>query len=46
MEYKLPLIEALLGYEFAFRHLDERVIVVKSQASHVTNEGEIVTVEG
>jgi len=46
MEHKLPLIEALLGYEIAFRHLDERVIVVKSQPSHVTNDGEIVTVEG
>jgi len=46
MEHKLPLVEALLGYEIAFRHLDERVIIVKSQPSHVTNDGEIVTVEG
>jgi len=46
MEHKLSLVEALLGFEFAFRHLDDHVVVVKSVAEHVTSSGELVTVEG
>jgi len=42
----LTLVEALLGFEFAFRHLDDRVVVVKSTVEHVTGAGELVTVEG
>jgi len=45
-EHKLSLIEALLGFEFAFRHLDDRIVIVKSRTDHVTSSGELVTIEG
>jgi len=43
-EYNLSLIEALLGYEFAFRHLDDRILIVKSPPDTVTSAGDIVTI--
>jgi len=45
-EYKLTLIEALLGYEFAFRHLDDRIIIIKSQPNTVVSAGDIYTISG
>jgi len=42
----LTLVEALLGYEFAFRHLDDRIIIVKSPVDTVTSAGDLVTVSG
>jgi len=45
-EHKITLIEALLGYEFAFRHLDDRIIVVKSRPETVTSAEDTVTIEG
>jgi len=45
-EYKLSLAEALLGYEFAFRHLDDRVLFLKSPTDTVTSSGDIVTISG
>jgi len=46
IEYDITLTEALLGYEIAFRHLDERIVVVKSQPGKVTSPNDIVVVEG
>jgi len=43
-EYKLSLIEALLGYEIAFRHLDDRVLILKSPPDTVTSAGDLVTI--
>jgi len=45
-DYNLSLTEALLGYEFAIRHLDDRIIVIKSVAEHVTSPNDVVFVEG
>lgn len=46
MEYDLTLREALLGYEVSFRHLDDRVVSVKSPENHVTSPGDVVVIEG
>jgi len=46
MEYDLTLSEALLGYEVAFRHLDDRVVIVKSPENHVTSSGDVVVIDG
>jgi len=45
MEYDITLTEALLGFEIAFRHLDDRVIVVKSPEGKVTSPNDLVVVE-
>jgi len=46
MEHELTLSEALLGYEIAIEHLDDRTLVVQSPPKHVTGFDEIITVEG
>jgi DnaJ family protein A protein 2 len=45
MEYDITLAEALLGFEIAFKHLDDRVIVVKSPEGKVTSPNDLVVVE-
>jgi DnaJ family protein A protein 2 len=45
MEYDISLSEALLGFEIAFKHLDDRVIVVKSPEAKVTSPNDLVVVE-
>jgi len=45
MEHELTLSEALLGYEIAIEHLDDRVLLVQSPPKHVTEFEEIVVVE-
>lgn len=45
-EHDLPLQDALLGYEFTIRHLDDHLVTVKSPPNHVTNSGDLVVVEG
>jgi len=46
MEYDVTLSEALLGFEIAFKHLDDRVIVVKSPEGKVTSPNDLMVVEG
>jgi len=46
IDHELTLTEALLGYEIAIRHLDDRIVVIKSQDKHVTSPSDIVFVEG
>jgi len=46
IDHELTLTEALLGYEIAIRHLDDRIIIIKSQDNHVTSPNDIVFVEG
>jgi DnaJ-class molecular chaperone len=45
MEVGISLQEALLGFRLAFRHLDDRVIVVESPAQTVLENEAILTVE-
>jgi len=45
MEYDITLAEALLGFEIAFKHLDDRVVVVKSPEGKVTSPNDLVVVE-
>jgi len=45
LEYDITLTEALLGFDIAFKHLDDRVIVVKSPEGKVLNPNELVVVE-
>jgi len=44
MEISVSLQEALLGFRLAFRHLDDRVVVVESPAGHVLENDAILTV--
>jgi DnaJ-class molecular chaperone len=46
IEYDLTLSEALLGYEIAFRHLDDRLVLVKSPPEKTTSPGDLVVIEG
>jgi DnaJ-class molecular chaperone len=45
-EHDLPLIDALLGYEFTIRHYDDHLVTIKSPPNHVTSSGDLVVVEG
>jgi DnaJ-class molecular chaperone len=46
MEKKIALIEALLGFEFSIRHLDDRILVIKSPPKFVAENDSILLVEG
>jgi len=41
MEYNLPLTEALCGFGFTVKHLDDRMILVKSEKGEVIKPGDI-----
>lgn len=44
MSVSVSLQEALLGFRLAFRHLDDRIIVVESPPGHVLENDSILTV--
>lgn len=46
IEHKISLIEALIGFKIALKHLDDRIFVVESPANHVVQHEQIVVVEG
>eukprot|EP00808_Paulinella_micropora_P001922 g24398.t1 len=46
MEWTLSLTEALFGYDFAIRHLDDRIVRIKSKPGKVTSSGDTVIVKG
>lgn len=46
LEWNVTLIEALLGFELAFRHMDGRVVTVKSPPGKITKPDDILVVEG
>jgi DnaJ family protein A protein 2 len=46
IEKNLTLSECLLGYEFSFKHLDDRIVVVQSQPGVVTKPDDVLLVEG
>jgi DnaJ family protein A protein 2 len=41
METTIPLIEALAGFSFTIKHLDDRVLLVKSDKGEIINPGDI-----
>jgi len=46
IEHNINLTEALLGFEFPIRHLDDRIVIIKSQPDHVISPNDVVFVEG
>jgi DnaJ-class molecular chaperone len=46
IEKEFTLIEALLGFQYAFKHLDERIVLVKTPANHVVAPEDVMMVEG
>eukprot|EP00457_Paulinella_chromatophora_P006263 gb/GEZN01006281.1/.p1 GENE.gb/GEZN01006281.1/~~gb/GEZN01006281.1/.p1 ORF type:complete len:445 (+),score=88.03 gb/GEZN01006281.1/:25-1359(+) len=45
-EYELSLTEALLGYNFAIRHLDNRIVKIRAPEGRITSPDDVVTVPG
>jgi len=41
MELTIPLIEALAGFNFTIKHLDDRILLVKSEKGEVITPGEM-----
>ena len=41
MQKEISLLEALTGYEFAIKHLDDRTLIVKSKPGDITEEDAI-----
>jgi len=41
MEATIPLIEALGGFAFTIKHLDDRVLLVKSEKNEIINPGDV-----
>ena len=41
MEVSIPLIEALGGFSFVVKHLDERNILIKSEKGEIINHGDV-----
>jgi DnaJ family protein A protein 2 len=39
MEVTIPLVEALAGFTFTIKHLDDRVLLVKSEKGDVITPG-------
>lgn len=46
MELKISLVEALLGFQIAIKHLDDRVVLIKSPPQHVVAPDSVIVVEG
>lgn len=41
MEYKIPLIEALCGFSFTIKHLDDRVLFVRSEKGDIIKPNDV-----
>jgi len=41
MEVSIPLIEALAGFAFTIKHLDDRTLLVKSEKGDIINPGDV-----
>ena len=39
--HKITLLEALTGFEFRIKHLDDRILIVKSEPDTVVKPGDI-----
>jgi len=46
MEYKLTLLEALAGFSFSIKHLDDRELLVKSEKGEIINPDDVRMIEG
>jgi len=46
MEYEIPLIEALGGFSFTVKHLDDRVLLVKSNKGEIIKPGDVRVISG
>jgi len=46
MDHKIALVEALLGFTLVFKHLDDRIVVVKSPLGMVMTVDSALVVEG
>jgi len=46
MEVSIPLIEALGGFQLHIKHLDDRVLLVKSEKGEVINPGDVRMIGG
>jgi DnaJ family protein A protein 2 len=46
IEKEFTLIEALLGFQYAFKHLDDRVVLIKTAPGHVIAPEDVMMVEG
>jgi len=44
MVHSITLVEALTGFEFSFKHLDDRKIVVKSAPEQVVKPGDVMSI--
>jgi DnaJ family protein A protein 2 len=41
MEKNIPLIEALAGFQFTLKHLDDRVLMIKSEKTEIIKPGDV-----
>jgi len=46
MEYKLTLVEALAGFSFTIKHLDDRELLIKSEKGDIINPNDARVIEG
>jgi len=46
MEYNLPLTEALTGFDITIKHLDDRVLHIKSDKGDIIKQGDIRVIKG
>lgn len=46
MEYTIPLIEALGGFQFIIKHLDGRELLIKNEKGDIINPGDVRVIVG
>jgi len=46
IEFTIPLVEALAGFSFTVKHLDDRVLHIKSEKGQIINPGDVRCVVG
>jgi len=46
IDYKLTLVEALCGFSFTIKHLDDRELLVKSEKGDVVKPDDVRVIEG
>jgi DnaJ family protein A protein 2 len=46
MEKKITLHEALLGFQFSIKHLDGRILIIRSPPNHVVSADDIMIIDG
>jgi len=46
IDYKITLVEALTGFAFTIKHLDDRELFIKSGKNEIINPGDVRVIEG